>query len=172
MKRIFTILVALLLTTQVFASSAMNFGNLGVGGSPTTPWAAYSAVLTSFGTTSGESFLYRRIGDSVEVKGSFTAGTLAGALGSVSLPSGLTVATTKVSINADTSNPCEYVGVMFPVAASQEITLLACTTTSTSVVYTGRAFTVGSRTTPNNANSYMASTQLIHVNFTVPVSGW
>jgi len=142
------------------------------GGSVVGPWTSYSPTLTSFGTTSAENFLYRRSGDSVEVKGVFTAGTLAAALGSVSLPSGLTIDSTKVTVVADTSSPCDYVGVIFPVAASQEVTALACTTTSTGLIYTGRALTVGSRTTPNNANAYMASTQIMHVNFKVPVVGW
>lgn len=137
-----------------------------------TEWTAYSPTITSFGTTSGESFFWRRVGDSVEVRGSFTSGTHAAALGSFTLPSGLSMDTAKLAINTTTASPCDLTGYALPVGASQKLAVVACSTTSATEVYIGRALTVGSITTPNNANAYAADSQIIDVRFLVPISGW
>lgn len=65
----------------------------------TTDWASIALVPNSsgFGTISSGSYVGRRVGDSLEVMGSFVAGTVAGSPAKVALPSGYVVDTAKVN---------------------------------------------------------------------------
>lgn len=56
-------------------------------------WTAYTPTFTAFGTVSTSDFWWRRVGDSVEVMGSWTNGTVTSAEARISLPSGLTTDT-------------------------------------------------------------------------------
>lgn len=53
-------------------------------------WTAYTPTFTAFGTVTVQSFFWRRIGDSLQIHGRFTAGTVTAAEARVSLPPGLT----------------------------------------------------------------------------------
>ena len=63
-------------------------------GSAMTDWQSYTPTFTGFGTASNIEFQWRRIGDSVQVKGKFTAGTPTATEARISLPSGMTSADT------------------------------------------------------------------------------
>lgn len=70
-------------------------------GTITTPWVAYSPTIVSFGTVTNLDMYYRRVGDSIEIMGSFTSGTATGVEARIPYPSGivpdsLTYAQTKV----------------------------------------------------------------------------
>ncbi len=60
-----------------------------------TDWTAYTPTFAGFGTTTGVSAYYRRVGDSVDIVVNFTAGTVTGSTASVSLPSGMTIDSNK-----------------------------------------------------------------------------
>lgn len=53
-------------------------------------WTSYTPTFTAFGTVSGVSFAWRRVGSDVQVQGSFIGGTATGSEARMSLPSGLT----------------------------------------------------------------------------------
>jgi hypothetical protein len=67
-------------------------------GSYSTPWAINSMTFTpnNFGTTTATTTLTRRTVDKLEVILFFTAGTAAASTGSISLPSGLVIDSTKL----------------------------------------------------------------------------
>lgn len=66
---------------------------------PGTNWAAYTPTIVSFGTVTNNSAFWRRVGDSVQVKGYFTAGTTTAVANSISLPTGAnTIDTTKLTL--------------------------------------------------------------------------
>lgn len=82
---------------RVNGTSAMTFGGIIVGpgiqpaSAAVTDWQEYTPTISaSFGTTSNVSFKYRRVGSSVQIEGSFVAGTVTGSQGTISIPSGLT----------------------------------------------------------------------------------
>lgn len=54
-----------------------------------TSWAAYTPTTQGFGTITSANFFWRRVNDTLEVKGSFVAGTTTATTAQVSLPSGL-----------------------------------------------------------------------------------
>lgn len=62
-----------------------------------TNWAAYTPTLSAgWGTATNKSFFWRQIGDTLEVRGSFNCGTVAGSVGKISLPNSLNIDTTKI----------------------------------------------------------------------------
>jgi hypothetical protein len=60
-------------------------------------WTAYTPTLSGFGTTSNVSFFYRRNGQNMQVRGSFTAGTTAGTAAQMTFPAGFTPDTTFIT---------------------------------------------------------------------------
>lgn len=62
-------------------------------GTPITDWQSYTPTFTGFGTVATQSFVWRKLGSDIEVRGRFTAGTPTAVTAEVSLPS-VTVATT------------------------------------------------------------------------------
>lgn len=59
-----------------------------------TNWASYTPTFTGFGTVSTQSFFWKREGSDVLIRGKFTAGTTTATEARVSLPTGLTTAST------------------------------------------------------------------------------
>lgn len=68
-----------------------------VQGTPVTDWAPYTPTFSAgFGTVAQVFMYYRRVGDTLQIKGSFQSGTIASSIGTFTLPSGLNIDTTKV----------------------------------------------------------------------------
>lgn len=59
-------------------------------GAIVTDWTSYTPTFTGFGTATAIEFYYRRNGDTLEVTGNWTTGTVSGTEARVSFPSGLT----------------------------------------------------------------------------------
>lgn len=60
-------------------------------------WESYTPTFTGFGTATSVSFFYRKIGDSIQIKGNFAAGTTTGTEARISFPTGLTTDSAKMS---------------------------------------------------------------------------
>lgn len=60
-----------------------------VRGVPASDWEEYTPTFQGFGTVSGIDVAWRRVGDTVEIRGVFTAGTVTGTEARIGLPSGL-----------------------------------------------------------------------------------
>jgi len=58
---------------------------------------AYTAVATGFGTVATVETFWRRVGDSVEINGNFTSGTVTATEARIGLPVGLTSSTAKIT---------------------------------------------------------------------------
>lgn len=93
----------LILHVATTSSSAYTckFDNFFVGpketvrGPVVSDWTSYTPTFEGFGTVTGMEMFYRRVGDSVLVKGAFTAGTVTAAAARISLP-GVTISATAV----------------------------------------------------------------------------
>ena len=130
-------------------------------------WTAYTPTLSAgWGTPTNTSFFYRRVGDTVHIRGTFTTGTVAASLASVSLPSGMSIDTGKISLSNTSGNPGPYAG-QFGSSSGHAMAVLA-TGTSTSLIYAAGASTL----TPQNGSASFANSQVIGVNLVVPISGW
>ena len=77
---------------------AIRFDNLIVGpnsvmlGTAITDWQSYTPTFTGFGTATAVEMFYRRIGDTLQVRGNFTCGTNTATEARMSIPTGLTTA--------------------------------------------------------------------------------
>ena len=140
-----------------------------------TDWVSYTPTFgAGWGTVTNIAFYYRRVGDSLQVQGTFTDGTVAASLGSISLPSGLSIDTTKNPLNNTTSNAGVQVGIYFSNTQNQNGTIVTATATDATKVYTtpGIGQTQGSNLTPANVSTGLNSSQTISIQFTVPIVGW
>lgn len=136
-------------------------------------WTAYTPTLSAgFGTPTNVSFFHKRRGGDLIVKGTFTTGSVTAALGTISLPSGLSIDTTRTSINNVTGNNSPNVGMFNQSAANQSGPVVTSTGTSTTQVYTGGQFSGSVTLVATNVSSTMSSSAVTSINFTVPISGW
>lgn len=144
---------------------------------PITDWQSYTPTITSFGTATNVDFKYRRVGDSAEVMGTFTSGTVAGTVATISLPGGLLIDTTKVlgdqksmlgsffgSVNTTaTGIPATSRG---PYVVTYDAASASTVAISQSVDLDDQIFTPGLGNGVGTSNTNNA------IRFTVPISGW
>ncbi len=65
-----------------------------VYGTPITDWMPYTSIITGC-TAASVQFFYRRVGDSIDIKGNFIANSPNGSIATFSLPPGLTASAAK-----------------------------------------------------------------------------
>ncbi len=141
-----------------------------VSGAAVTAWRSYTPTITGAGTATNVNFLWRQVGDSYQVSGTFTTGTTAASLASVTLPGGASLATQ--TITNTTGNPGPQVGMYSNNPTTQIGGIVTATGTSSSVVYFSNPWP-GTQATlvPANGNSIWTSTTVVAVNFTVQIAG-
>lgn len=144
-----------------------------------TDWTAYTPTYSAgFGTVTNNVAYYRRVGDSVEIQASFTAGTTTTSNGTMTLPSGLVIDSNKVSINnISTAEGCSvgrYArGGSSNAALSGEI--VTATGTSTSLLYFANTYNSTSNhliPTTSVSTTAIITGEVVSVNIKVPISGW
>lgn len=72
------------------AGSSTNWVLLGTSAA-ITGWTQYTPTFTGFGTVSTQSFYYRQVGDSLEIQGRFTGGTVTAVEPRITVPTNCTV---------------------------------------------------------------------------------
>ena len=149
---------------QVFTTDQSDFG-----------WTAYTPTLgAAFGTPTLVSFFYKRIGDTLYVRGTATNGTVANSLATISLPGSLTIDTTKLSISNNTSNNGMQVGEYNGLITQTYTPIVTAPATSTTLVYLGNQVNQSARLTPGTTSAGISLQTGGHGAFTfaVPVTGW
>ena len=138
-----------------------------------TDWISYTPTITGAGTVSSNASYYRRVGDSLEVFGSFTSGTMAASAWYMSLPAGLSINSSKLSLSSNTeSNPGNVVGSWGQNgSANQAGYMITSPGTSTARVYFGGLYTGTVSLSSRNAN-LTADNLAVAYRFIVPISGW
>jgi hypothetical protein len=141
-----------------------------------TDWTAYTPTLSGWGTVSSQSFVWRRVGDSLQVQGYWVNGTVAATLATIPLPvvngSQLNIDTTKITNSNTTSNPGTSVGLLHQAEANGDLAVVTATGTSTSQVYVGNTANSSNLLTPQNGNGNSTSSAASSIWFTVPIVGW
>jgi hypothetical protein len=140
-----------------------------------TDWQSYTPTIgAGAGTVSNVAFQWRRDGDTMEVLGTFTAGTTAASLVSISLPLG-TINTGKITIANTTSAAGQAVGNFYvngTSASNSDGPMVTALGTSTSLVYVGGLVNSATMLTPANGTTVLVSSGVVSINFRVPISGW
>lgn len=138
-----------------------------------TKWVSYTPTYTGI-IASASSVRYRRVGDSIEVFGQTDISSSAAATVSISLPSGLTLDTSKLSGNLSNLFGMAYRGggsaINIPVAAYGAWAVVDNRTNSTSAVYiasqTNAIFSLV------NGNAILSSSEYLSFRFTAPITQW
>jgi hypothetical protein len=138
-----------------------------------TGYRTYTPSLGSgFGTPTGLSFSWRQDGEILEVIGSFTTGTVAANLGSISLPTG-NIDTGRITLANTTAATGQYVGVWGSVGNNANGFIVTALGTSSTLVYLGPYMTAAAnQMLPANTSGNISSTSLVTVHFRVPIAGW
>jgi hypothetical protein len=136
-------------------------------------WKAYTPTIAATVNASALNFEYRRMGDSLHVRGIFSSGVTGAALVTVTLPAGLSIDTSKANVTAATGSPGWIVGRWNETGqAAGELPVVASLTTSTTQVYVGGKFSAANYATPALASSVLTGSTFENVEFIVPISGW
>ena len=138
------------------------------GGMIGSNWTAYTPTFTAFGTVTGVGMFWRRVGDSLDIQGSFVTGTPTATSMAITLPSGLVTASTS---KFPASNG--IVGYLQrPVAFTTswgQLTVIA----SNGFVNVGVLSSATNAQAAANGSGSVGTGEGIFVNITgIPISGW
>lgn len=178
-----TMTIAALFASTMTVSSA-TITNLRVSGTLTyagfqstsafTNWVSYTPSFTGFGTTTNTEFFWRRVGDTLQIRGVFRTGTVAASEASITIPSGQAIDSAKLP--SGTANTA-IAGIFWWNSGSAWATangigaVFSDPAASTSKLY----FTATPGTTglaKQNGSNIAGSTNAIQIQADVPISGW
>ena len=142
-----------------------------------TKWTSITmSIASGFGTTSSQTTVARRVGDSLEVRGHFVAGTTgAGSVAFVELPTGYTFDYTKFDTGRFTRVGYQSRG---SVGASNNHSTIGAVSDPLFVDGSDNNAIFFSSTSTNasfdkaNVNTIFGNNELVGYNFTVPISDW
>jgi hypothetical protein len=132
---------------------------------------AYTPTFLGAGTVTSTNTTWERRGRNIFVRGYLTAGSPSGPVGSISLPSILTIDTSSTGINKGntTSNPGVMVGQFASNSPNIAGPLVTATGTATNQVYLTSGYNSSGNQTP--INNWITSGQA-SFQFEVPITGW
>lgn len=139
---------------------------------------AYTPTFTGLGTVSGTSAFYRRVGDSLQVWGSTVSGTSTAVALKVSLPSGLSMDSSKTGTASQV--PLGYAsriesGGFYPLKGDGQWPMFYDGSDATALfIAPGNTTTNPSGTAMGKviASDAVGSGQTLQFSFTVPIAGW
>jgi len=141
-----------------------------------TEWTSYTPTFSAgFGTVSNAAGKWKRSGSDLEVFVSCTTGNVATSLATVSLPSGLSIDSSKLTINNTTSNAGTLIGTYNSSGAVTSLigNIIAAPSTSTTLLYLGAAGSISSsHLTPSTGNQALVNSTVFSFYAKVPIQGW
>lgn len=147
---------------------------LGMAGSD---WVTDSGFTPSagFGTVTLQSIQRRRVGDSMQVRGYFKAGTVAASTASLDLPSGYNIDTAKITTTSQVAAVGRWTrintGGSTAISSGDREGPIFFDGSDTNTLFFGQS--VSSNTIEKiNGSSLMASSDGLTIEFTIPISGW
>lgn len=135
-------------------------------GSIQTDWVSYTPTYTGFGTVSTSNMFWRRIGDNIELSGSFVSGTSTATEARVSLPSGL--------ISSSTAKIPNLIVAGTWGVDSTSITSYKSVLVEPSVSYVTFSLQNGSTNdlTKQNGSGIISSGNKLSLKASFPIEGW
>jgi hypothetical protein len=139
-----------------------------------TEWAEYTPTYgTGFGTVTSGSVFYRRLGDTLQVRGFGIVGSVTANPAEISLPTGLSIDTTKLTRAQTVGGPAHILGTWGAADTASSGYVVAATLTSTSNVYLSGKFNGTSVLESSSAvNTIMGGAIAFSYEFEVPIEGW
>lgn len=135
-------------------------------------WTDYTPTFTGFGTPSGVTFSWRRVGKEMEVRGIFTSGTPTAVTAYVDLPSGYYI-DSSVLPSVGTSNGLQVGNGASAVSSTggNDVSILYNGTT-TGVGFSLHDNSGGNPTASQFGNWFSAAGRFFTIHFKVPIAGW
>ena len=146
-------------------------GQLAIG-TPISAPIAYTPTAVGFGTVTNMSGFYTRVGDCMLLDIGFISGTVTATTATISLPSGLTIDTTKMTAQTAASAASVNVGSYVTGTTSATGIMLSATTTSTSVLYFGNTISTSGVGLPQNGSTVIGSSSLMSLQARIPIAQW
>ncbi len=146
------------------------------GGTTSTEWTAIASPATllgaSVGTPTNVAIFKRRVGDTLEIKGYCVVGSVGGSAVLMTLPDSLTIDSAKMEVANTSGNVGPEIGTFTQANANQYGPIVSAVGTSTTVVYFGNTYNLGTHLTPTNYSTVGFSSVPLTFHFAVPISGW
>jgi hypothetical protein len=144
-------------------------------GAVMTDWVAYTPTISAaFGTPTGVAFYSRRNGDSLEVLGSFTAGTIAASAPTITI--GYNGANANVTFNSSKVNVSSLIGDAVCTGGASttnfRLAILSPSANAGTAVQFGNGTSTAGAATVLTTDTPFATGATIQVHFTVPITGW
>lgn len=149
-------------------------------GMAASDWTSYTPTVAGLGTVTNLTAYYRKVGDTLEARGIFTAGSVPGGTQiTVSLPSGLSIDSTKLPTSLY-FNVGEFTGVIgtqttvWPTNATGgggPFIMISDPATDATKLYVGRGTSSNTLTKMTGDNNFVSGNTM-EFNFKVPVVGW
>jgi len=133
-----------------------------VYGAPVTDWQSYTPTFTSLGTVASIQMYWRRVGDTLQLRGRFTTGTGTASEARMSLPAGLVTSSTSISSIQQVGNMAFDV-----ISANAPVVLIE---PNTAYVTFGSQTGAKQGLTKELGTSYNSVT--ISLIATIPIAGW
>jgi len=163
--------IAVITQQTITSAFVVEFDDFVVGpqaivlGSAMTDWQSYTPTFTGFGTATNIEFQWRRIGDSVQVKGKFTAGTPTATEARISLPSGMT--------SADTSKiPTLQQAGTVAISTNSATSYYSLIEPSVTYLTFGFQNSTSNALTKANGSTFTTASTVNSVLAQVPIQGW
>lgn len=164
-------------SVNVGTASTMTITNLTIthiSSGPFTNWVAYTPTFSAgFGTTSNVGCFWRRLGDSAEVQCYAQCGTVGASVASISLPSSLSIDTTKVASTASATPLGTWWSDLGSFGTSNLFGVVFSDLSATNTLFlssTGNGTTAFTKI--NVSGNVCGSSGGFSFRATVPISGW
>lgn len=129
-----------------------------------TDWIAYTPTFQGFGTPTNLDIRWRRVGDSMEIQGSFDAGTVTASEAQIGLPNSLSVSSALTQI--------KMAGLISRGAAGNSLNKVALLTASDTFFNIGNGLGGSGSEVPIGGTSVVNSGEGVNFFVTVPIEGW
>jgi len=133
-------------------------------GAPVTEWEAYTPSFSGFGTVSDISFIFRRVGGSIEIMGRFQSGTPVASEAQIGIPPGLVVDSVKV--------PSVRLAGYVTITTQAALTLTALATGGDTYLNIGILSATSGGLSEQNGNSVITAGNYMSINAIVPIQGY
>jgi hypothetical protein len=139
-----------------------------------TGWNEYTPTFTGFTTAvTNQSIRWKQVGEDIYIRGYGVAGTLGGAIFSVSLPSGLEIDTDKVSPIANTQNAGEFIRFNNgSTGANMQYIAFVDPATANNLFYVTNVLNSDTVYKKEVPSSIIQTGDAFFLDFTVPIKGW
>lgn len=135
--------------------------------------SSFSPSFTGLGTVTAIQIFQERVGKKLHLFGTANVGTTSGAVASLTIPSGLSIDTSTLTVGNTISNSGPLIGAYGQVGAADRAGYMTTATgTSKTLIYFGDRYATATVLVPGIANSIFGSSTQFSFDFYIPINGW